>query len=186
MSEETSYGNISSDAVEKATGRNWESWFQILDDARASKLSHAEIARWLGETHIESGWWCQAVTVGYEQARGLREKHQQSGGFSVSVSKTIPVPVPQAYAAWVDDAARSDWLPDSTEIEFTTANLNKNLRCTWPPDDSRLVVSFNPRANDRCQVVVQCERLPGAESVEPTRSFWKDALARLESRLTAG
>lgn len=53
---------------------------------------HKDIALWLRENHIESGWWSQMVTVGYEQARGLRQKHEKPTGFDVGRSKTFPVP----------------------------------------------------------------------------------------------
>ena len=39
------------------------------------------------------------VTVGYEQARGLRKKHQRPEGFQVSASRTVAVPIAVAFAA---------------------------------------------------------------------------------------
>jgi hypothetical protein len=67
---------ISSAAVKKATGKDWKQWFTLLDKAGARKMPHKDIACLVYEKHQVSGWWAQMVTVGYEQARGLRQKHQ--------------------------------------------------------------------------------------------------------------
>ncbi len=186
MAESTTYGNVSSDAVKKATGRGWEEWIALLDDADAAELEHAEIAALLNRDHIESGWWSQTVTVGYEQARGLRKRHEKTDGFSVSVSKTIPASVSSLYSLWVDESLRTAWLEDSAGLAFTTANENKNLRARWPVDDSQLMVYFYEKGEFRCQVVVQCERLATADDVEPRRTFWKSALARLQAQAGGG
>jgi hypothetical protein len=83
----------SDEALARNTGRPWGEWFAILDAWRATEKTHTEIARHLSEEHGVPGWWAQTVTVGYEQARGLCEKHQRPEGFSVGVSKTVGVPV---------------------------------------------------------------------------------------------
>ena len=80
------YGGISSAAVKKATGKTWREWLALLDKAQADKLPHKDIARWLQEKHRLADWWGQMVTVGYEQARGLRLKHQKPDGFEISVA----------------------------------------------------------------------------------------------------
>lgn len=179
MAKETTYGNISSESVKNATGRGWDEWFAVLDEAGAASMKHAEIASWLTSNHLENGWWCQGVTVGYEQARGLRKPHQRPDGFSVNVSKTIAAPVSSIYSMWVDGDERAKWLDSPREIKFSTANVNKNLRARWPDDDSLMIVYFYEKDKSRCQVVVQCEQLSAADDVEPRRTFWKNALGRL-------
>lgn len=47
----------------------------LLDKAGAKKMSHQEIANHLHTKHDVAPWWTQMVTVTYEQARGLRQKH---------------------------------------------------------------------------------------------------------------
>jgi hypothetical protein len=81
---------VSDEAVRKATGRGWNEWFTILDDAGALAWKHPDIARWLAAEHGISGWWAQGVTVGFERARGLRAQHERQSGFSLSVTKTTP------------------------------------------------------------------------------------------------
>ncbi|MBZ5536330.1 MAG: hypothetical protein LAO31_10280 [Acidobacteriia bacterium] len=82
---------MSDEAVQGKAGRTWKEWFSILDAAGARKMNHKEIVAYLSSKHKVGSWWRQMVTVGYEQARGMRELHQKPGGYEISVSKTIPV-----------------------------------------------------------------------------------------------
>ena len=83
------------------TGKNWQDWFRLLDDAGAARMTHKEIVGIVGrldEDHRVSGWWRQSIAVAYEKARGLREKHEHVDGYSVSASKTIPAIADQLFA----------------------------------------------------------------------------------------
>ncbi len=51
-------------------------------------------------------WWCQMVAVTFEQARGLREKHQKPGGYEISASKTVATPLQDLFGAWADEGLR--------------------------------------------------------------------------------
>lgn len=84
---------VTDEAVRKATGKSWAEWVEELDAAGAEKLTHAEIARMLLESkRVESAWWCQSVTVGYEYAKGRRIRGQVAdGGYQVGVSRILPV-----------------------------------------------------------------------------------------------
>lgn len=83
--------NISDDKLVAATGRSRGQWHELLDAQNASAWTHTKIATWLRETHGVDGWWAQGVTVGYEQAKGMRAPGQQSDGtFSTSSSKSLP------------------------------------------------------------------------------------------------
>ena len=75
------YAGISADAVRAKTGKGWAEWFAVLDQAGAAKWPHKEIASFLHEQEC-GDWWSQMVAVGYEQARGLRVKHQTADGFT--------------------------------------------------------------------------------------------------------
>ena len=67
------FGRISSESVREATGRGWEEWLEILDGAGAVHREHKEVVAHLRHEHPEvSAWWRQALTVGYELARGKR------------------------------------------------------------------------------------------------------------------
>ena len=100
----------SGEAVLRATGRSRDDWFAILDAAGARELAHKAIAAHLREQRNVSPWWSQEVTVQYERARGLREKHQSLSGYQVSVSMTIAAPLDALYAACADDrGAATGW-----------------------------------------------------------------------------
>ena len=98
---------ISDEAVKSKTGKTWAEWIKVLDKAKAYEMPHKDIAIYLSEKHQVPDWWSQMVTVGYEQARGLREKHERPEGYQISVSKTLGVPVATLYAAWTDEAVRA-------------------------------------------------------------------------------
>lgn len=92
---------ISSEAVEAKTGKTWDKWLTLLDKQGAKEMVHKDIASLLYDKgYIKSGWWAQAVTVGYEQARGKRNVNQRPNGYEVSVSKVIDVPISTLYEAW--------------------------------------------------------------------------------------
>ncbi|MGY0005748.1 hypothetical protein ACW0Q9_17820, partial [Micromonospora sp. I033] len=83
---------ISAALLRERTGHDWDGWFARLDAWGATARTHTEIARWLVTEHEVPGWWAQTVTVGYEQARGLRAPGQRrGGGFEATVSRTLAV-----------------------------------------------------------------------------------------------
>src|SRR5881394_2432690 len=84
---------MSDAAVAKATDKPWKEWFAILDKAGGRKLNHQQIVAVLAMKHRIGPWWQQIVTVEYERSRGLRRVHEKADGFfSISRSKTVPVP----------------------------------------------------------------------------------------------
>ncbi|HEY1104861.1 MAG TPA: DUF4287 domain-containing protein, partial [Agromyces sp.] len=63
---------VGDDAVQAATGRPRDEWFELLDAADAATWTHKDVATWLVAEHRVDPWWAQSVTVAYEQARGIR------------------------------------------------------------------------------------------------------------------
>src|SRR6266550_1869640 len=100
MAKESIKPRMSDEAVESKTGKNWSRWFKHLDAAGAKKMTHQEITAHLSEKHDVRPWWTQMIAVTYEQARGLRDKHQKPEGYEISVSRTIGAPVGKAFKAW--------------------------------------------------------------------------------------
>src|SRR6266550_1359843 len=114
MINKTSYAKAprTSDAAVKAkTGKNWKQWFALLDKAGARKLTHQEIVKHLSAKHDVGPWWQQMVTVAYEQARGLRHKHQRPEGYQISVSRTVNTSLARLYKSFSNAKSRSSWLP---------------------------------------------------------------------------
>jgi hypothetical protein len=171
------YGGISSAAVKKATGQTWAQWLVLLDKAGAKKLPHKDIALLLHQKLKVPDWWCQMVTVGYEQARDLRVRHQKADGFEVSVSRTMVAPVDRAFAAWKEAALREQWLP-RTPLTVRKATPHKSIRILWP-DNTNLSVNFWPKGPLKCQVVPQHGKLATPEAAEKMKAYWADKLEAL-------
>ncbi len=172
---------ITASAVKKATGRTWTEWRVLLNKAGAKSWTHAEIALCLQRKHQVADWWCQMVTVGYEQAIGRRVKHQKADGFEVSVSKTIAAPVALAFEAWTDAAVRDQWLPD-VALTVRKATPHKSVRIRWP-DDTTLSVNFWPKGALKCQVMPQHGRLASTAEAETMKAYWTDQLEALRAFL---
>jgi uncharacterized protein YndB with AHSA1/START domain len=173
---------MSDEAVEAKTGKTWTAWFKILDTAGAKKMTHQEIAELLHTKHKVAPWWTQMVTVTYEQARGLREKHEKPGGFEISVSRTVEAPISKTFKAWTDEKSRARWLPAKMTIRKATAN--KTLRLTWN-DGTSVVAYFSPKTSGKCQVVAQHGKLKDAKAGEKMKKYWADALDRLKEALAS-
>lgn len=167
---------MSDEAVRAKTGKTWDEWLAILDAAGARSLGHKEIVALLSERHGVGPWWRQMVTVTYEQARGMREKHQTASGYTANASRTIGVPVSRLFEAWSDEGFRHRWLPAKMTIRKATPD--KSLRITWE-DGSNVDVGLVSKGESKSQVAVEHAKLPDAEAVTRAKEYWKQALDRL-------
>ena len=181
-SRNVAHPGMSDEAVRSRSGKGWDEWFAILDAWGASRRTHTEIARHLQEQHGVSGWWAQAVTVGYERARGMRAVHQGPAGFSVTVSKTLPVEVVRLFDALVDARQRSRWLEPGT-LRVRTAQPAKSARFDFRDGETRVHAYFTAKGQSKASVQLAHERLRDARAVEEMRAFWRERLARLAERL---
>jgi hypothetical protein len=170
-------------ALRAATGKDWNEWLALLDAAGAATKArdHQQIWELTMKTLPEAaGWWGQMVSVGYERARGLREKHETcAGDFQSTLSKMLPVPLFAAFAAWADEGLRRNWL-DAPGLDFTKLNVGKNIRARWP-DGSLLDIRFNASGPDRCQIVVDTMKLANAHAVQEAKAFWQQQFERLQA-----
>jgi uncharacterized protein YndB with AHSA1/START domain len=172
---------IADEAVREKTGKTWSEWFAALDAAGAAEMSHKQIVAHIAANHDIGAWWQQSITVAYEQARGLREKHEKPGGYEVSGSKTIGVPVAELFASWHDAERRERWLPGQPLV-VRKATEPKSLRITWP-DGSHLDVNLYAKGEAKSQVGLTHGKLPDAEQAERMKAFWAEALGRLKAEL---
>lgn len=163
-------------AVEKATGKTWPQWFKILDKFPKDK-THTERAQWLYDHHLKKGWWCQMVTVTYEQARGLRAKHEAPSGFQISASRTLPISVAQLYQWFTKPAKQKRWL-DAKGFTITTATPGKSVRIRWH-DGTRVDVGLYAQGPKKSSVQLQHEKLPNAKLAKRQQAWWRDQLLRL-------
>lgn len=166
-------------AMKAKTGKTWAEWFAILDKAGAQNMGHTEMAAYLHNELGCPGWWNQMVAVGYEQARGTRQKHQKPGGYEISASKTMEAPIGALYKAWEDQKTRRRWLPDP-DIKIRKATRNKSMRITWTDGKTSLNVNFYVKGKAKAQVVVQHSKLPDGQAAERMKTYWARMLERLK------
>ena len=173
---------VGSAAVFKATGRAWEEWLKVLDHAGAKAMPHKEIALLLSRKFAVPDWWSQMVTVGYEQARGLRKPHQNTRGFSASVSRTLGIPLDKLYTAWSEPRQRSRWLPGAP-LEVRRSTDGKSLRMTWTVGSTDVDVNFASKGAGRSQVHIEHAKLPNSKAAVRQKAYWGSALERLKALL---
>jgi len=179
LSRSSTYGGVSSAAVRNATGKTWSEWFAILDAHGAAKLSHKEIAEYLHAQRGVKPWWSQMVTVGYEQARGMRKKHETKDGFSVSATRVLSAPLSKSWRAFADADLRARW-HQGPEWNVSKVTKDKTIRASFG-DGSRLDVYFQPKGKDRSQVSVQHSRIRSETKAKAHKSFWGKRLDELRA-----
>lgn len=170
---------VGDDAVRERTGRTRQEWFALLDAAGASAWTHARIAAWLGDEHGVDAWWCQSITVAFEQARGTRAPGQRPDGtFEAGSSVTVPVPIDVAWV-WCT-ARRAAWLDEDVEVRGET--LHKTVRLTL--GGQRVLVSTDAlpdsRTGPRTRVTVTHRGLASSDEVAAQKGTWAARLRRLK------
>lgn len=172
----------SDEKLTEATGHGWRRWISILDAWGARERTHGEIAAYLMAEHATPSWWTQAITVGYERARGLRRKHQQADGYTISASKTINVPVELLFEAFVDEEIRRGWLTDGA-LTLRTARPPRTARFDWGDGTTRILVTFDPKQPMKSTVYVSHERLPDQAAAELAKASWRQRVTALKTHL---
>jgi uncharacterized protein YndB with AHSA1/START domain len=173
---------ISSQAVAAKTGKTWAEWIAVLDKAGAKKMTHKEIVAYLRVEHGVGDWWQQMVTVGYEQARGLRQKHEMATGYQASVNRTVAAPVETLYRAWEDETARARWFKGKALI-LRKATPHKSMRFGWARGPSLVSVNFYAKGKGKSLVSVNHDKLASAADVAKMKALWGKALEKLKALL---
>lgn len=194
--------NISDEAVQNATGRVWEEWFEVLDNWGAADKGHKVTAKHLADKHGLTGWWSQMVTVQYERERGLREVGETTRGYQMGAQKTfLPDPKaawefitsPEALEIWLGAGAPSELeegrtyeLEDGTCGEIRVVTEHSHVRLTWHPDGWAEATTLQVRANEsssgRGTVAFHHENLPDADKRDQMKKHWRNVLKVLASR----
>lgn len=170
-------GVVGDAAMAAATGHPRAHWFALLDGQGATGWRHRDIAAWLVRAQGVDAWWAQGITVGYEQARGIRVPGQrQDGLFQSSASRTVPVDVPAAYRLVADGAVRAQWL--DVAVQVTGETVDASVRWTMP-DGSRVVARVQAVRPGATRVAVQHGRLGDADAVTASKAFWSERLRRM-------
>jgi uncharacterized protein YndB with AHSA1/START domain len=195
--------DTSDDAVRAATGRGWDEWTRILNDAGARDWSHKEIVAWLKREEI-SPWWRQQVTVGYEKITGKRIMGQTAdAGFQVGVRKTYPLAIDELWRRLVEPEAMKLWLGSDDlrlepglryqgaegEGEIRVVKAGDRVRFTRsaaggkPP--STVQIALSASGPGKTAITFHHERLGGPEERERMRAHWKRIADRLRELWSA-
>lgn len=164
-------------AVTKATGKDWQQWLTLLDRCGGRDMAHKSIAELLSAQHKLDGWWAQAITVGYEQARGLRQVLEQADGFAASISRTVNAKLGTLYEAFAEEAKRLEQAGHSVSRSKDGKSLRVNL-----DDGSKLEMNLSGKGK-RSQVNVAHRRLKSAKQAKESNAFWKVTLDELQAKL---
>ncbi len=164
------------ETIKARTGCTWAKWVAALDYLGAVSMTHTEIAALVHERFKVSGWWSQAVTVGYERIRGRRGINQVAGGhFAVSKSKTFAVPVATLLRA-LAPRQRAEWLGEKASKE--RKSTAKTVR--WIEADGTWVDVFPlGKGAAKSTANVQHSRLKSRADVETWRARWAERLQAL-------
>jgi hypothetical protein len=174
----------SEEAIRERTGRGWEEWFDLLDEWGAAKRSHREVARWVADQLgiAPLAWNAQAITTGYERARGGRAVGEREDGFAIGVSRTVAVPVERLFDAFVDDSTREGWLPEA-KLRRRTATRPKSARFDWGDDESRVHLTFAAKGAEKSTVALSHERLADAATADRMKAYWRERIGSLDAQL---
>jgi hypothetical protein len=173
---------MSDEAVQSKTGKTWAEWLDALDRAGAASLTHPQIVAHLKGEHRLSDWWCQMVTVTYEQAKGLRDKHEKSSGYEIGVSKTIAAPLSRLFRAWEDRKIRDKWLEDPGFV-IRKATPGKSMRITWVDGKTSVDAGFYAKGDGKSQISVQHGQLESAREAARLKTYWSAQLGKLKELL---
>ena len=170
--------NISDDKLVAATGKATAEWHRLLDAENADTWKHPQIARWLAETHGVDGWWAQGITVGYEQARGMRLPGQLADGtFTASSSKSLPgTQLHVLDLVVVAYTAASGLRPASVRREA------KHPTARWKlADGTSVLATVSPGDGGKSRAVLTRLKLTAPDLLEPAKLELAETLAALAS-----
>lgn len=183
MDEAPDYG-ASQEAVQKATGKSWQQWFDILDKEVGRDMPHRDIVKWLASEYddILSSWWAQTVTVGYEYFIDRRIIGQTADtGWQLGIQRTIEVGLPQLWDYLLSPQGLEKWLGKVEDFklkkgekfklmdggvgEVRSVKEHERIRLTFTPSDRDAPVTMqlylaNPSSNrDKTSLLFHFEKL---------------------------
>jgi hypothetical protein len=161
--------------IRERSGRGWEEWFDLLDEWGAPDRTQEEASAWVSQEHGIDRWGSQAITINYHRARGLRAIGEGPDGFTVTVTRTVGVPVERLFDAVAGELQRE-------AARERTATRPKSARYDWADDGSRVNVFFEDKG-DRSAVAVQHVRLSDGERAEAMKAFWRERTAVVKEAL---
>jgi hypothetical protein len=172
---------VSTDAVARRTGKTWDDWFAVLDNAGAATLDQRGIIAILAQKHGIGPWWQQMIAVGYESLRGAAEKPPAVDGFQISSSCTLDAPLTRVFRLWNDSGERARWLADDRFV-VRASTADKVIRARWGKGSSHVAVSFAEKAG-RTEVSVEHHQIESRGAAEQMKAYWAKKLGLLDQAL---
>jgi len=167
--------------VRRATGRERDEWFALLDAWGAVGRPYGEISEWLMGEHGLSRWWAQKLIVEYEQERGVRAPNvRRNGTFEVSASRTVGAPVESVFDAFVNTRRRKRWLTDAT-MSLSDSDPGRSARFLWEDGSTRVTVAFVDKGSSKSTLTVSHDRITAAKQAQRTKARWRQRLVELKS-----
>ncbi|MBR6459776.1 MAG: hypothetical protein IKS49_06430 [Actinomycetaceae bacterium] len=164
------------------TGRSFDDWFDILDNAGAESWPHWKIKRYLGGKRKNDEWWASAVAEAYERARGSNPAHST---YSAKATKTVAAGLAEVWGLIDNEDERRAWL--DIELEERSRQAQSALYSELA-DGSKVTISLreNPRATgskNSTLVTIRHSGLANEASLDETKAFWRSALATLAATI---
>jgi hypothetical protein len=191
MRPQTSYARAMANQSEKsvldATGKTWDEWYGILDEAGAGEMTHQQIVAWLYEhAGLHQGWWCQSVTVAYEQRIGRRELGQTcDGDYSAAASRTLagsPDDVLQRWSGHMLGVREFNGVPLEAEPTTSTTEKWRYWRAKLV-DGSRVNVTIGGKGggqgSDKALLGLGHDKIADKAAADDWKAYWRKVLAEL-------
>jgi hypothetical protein len=200
----TILNKVSSKSVHKNTGKNWDQWIKILDDAGARNLTHKEIVAFVVKKYKLSLWWRQWVTSGYEVYIGRKiEGRNDKGEYATVATKSFAVEQKKLWRFLLSPEGQKIWLKPLTPIKFhlkepyeaeggifgeiRTMKAPERMRLTWQDTDwekaSVVQLLCHARPNGKTMLGFQHEKLKDARLKKQMLEHWKAVLGEVETAI---
>ena len=169
-----------SDATIKAkTGCTWKGWVDALDYARRTPGRTGRSPSYVHEKFEIPGWWAQAVTVGYERIRGLREIGQRRGGsYEASKSRTFAVPVATLFDAFAVPR-RAGQVAGRRQALGAQGDARQVGAHHLGGGDVGRDVAHRQGSRQEASASVQHRKLPDKEATVRMKAYWTERLGAL-------
>lgn len=176
--------------IASATGRPWDEWVDLIEQAGAREMNHTAIARVALEQmpgSVERAeWWAQGTAIAYEQHAGLRVPGQScDGDFQLSTSRTVAGDKDTALQAWtelVDGREEFGGIPVEGEPSVTRSEKWRYWRVPLA-DGTRVALNFSDKvagkSGQKAAVGLVHTKLDSAEAIDYWRPVWKELLGQL-------
>ncbi len=189
--------DCSAAGVHAGTGKTYDEWFAILDQAGGAAAGRRALGEHLIATYALDAWWVTTVIVAYEQARSVVEKDGAPGGFNICVTKAVGAEPAKVYEAFLDSGW---WLGGTGDRPVEGApfddgdghsgvwkklNPGKVLRFTWSgaghSAGESVEIKLSP-SGARTSIVLNHNRLPDRPAADGMRTAWAAVLETLKGR----